>query len=150
MLDNGYAEKGLTVVSTDDQYAGRGQKGNTWESESGKNLSFSFLVHPRFMAAASQFILSQAMALSVLRVLNRLVSMYSQAMLPIPYHSYSYMEKNSTRRNCFAKLLTSLLTYTISLRMANGTPSEPNMPKTSTVRKDTTLMLTRQGRSMHA
>jgi BirA family biotin operon repressor/biotin-[acetyl-CoA-carboxylase] ligase len=73
MLDNGYAEKGLTVVSTDDQYAGRGQKGNTWESESGKNLSFSFLVHPSFMAAASQFILSQAMALSVLRVLNRLV-----------------------------------------------------------------------------
>ncbi len=73
MLKEGYDEEGLTVVSTDDQYAGRGQKGNSWESEPGKNLSFSFLVHPRFMTASRQFIISQAMALAVLRVLNRMV-----------------------------------------------------------------------------
>ena len=70
MLDEGYRSKGLTVVSTDDQYAGRGQQGNSWESEPGKNLSFSFLVHPAFVPASAQFILSQTMALSILRVLK--------------------------------------------------------------------------------
>lgn len=72
MLDEGYHSDGLTVVCTDEQYAGRGQKGNSWESEPGKNLSFSFLLHPSFIPAAKQFILSQAMALSVTNVLNSL------------------------------------------------------------------------------
>lgn len=66
MLDEGYHSNGLTVVSTDDQYAGRGQQGNSWESEPSKNLSFSFLVHPEFIPASSQFILSQAMSLAML------------------------------------------------------------------------------------
>ena len=35
-----------TVVITDYQTAGRGQKGNSWESERGKNLTFSILLHP--------------------------------------------------------------------------------------------------------
>ena len=62
----------ITVAYTDDQYAGRGQKGNSWECEPGKNLSFSILLHPLFVKPAEQFIISQAMALAVVNVLNGL------------------------------------------------------------------------------
>lgn len=51
------------VVSADYQTAGRGCGSNTWESERGKNLLFSVLLHPTEIAAADQFILSMANAL---------------------------------------------------------------------------------------
>ena len=36
----------MTVVMADYQTAGRGQGTNKWESEAGKNLLFSVLLHP--------------------------------------------------------------------------------------------------------
>lgn len=39
----------FTVVYADYQTAGRGQPGNTWESEKGKNLTFSILIKPDFI-----------------------------------------------------------------------------------------------------
>ena len=53
------------LVWTDYQTAGRGCGTNTWESERGKNLLFSVLLHPKGVAAASQFILSMANALAL-------------------------------------------------------------------------------------
>ena len=47
------------------QTAGRGQKGNTWESESGKNLLFSILAHPQGIKVREQFYISEAIALAV-------------------------------------------------------------------------------------
>ena len=47
------------------QTAGRGQKGNSWESEAGKNLLFSILAHPRNIDVREQFYISQAIALAV-------------------------------------------------------------------------------------
>ena len=47
------------------QTAGRGQKGNTWESEAGKNLLFSILAHPRNLKVQEQFYISEAIALAV-------------------------------------------------------------------------------------
>ena len=47
------------------QTAGRGQKGNTWESEAGKNLLFSILAHPSGIKVQEQFYISEAIALSV-------------------------------------------------------------------------------------
>ncbi len=60
----------LVVVSTREQTHGRGQKGNSWESEYGKNLTFSLLFHPQGILASGQFVLSQAMALSILDMLE--------------------------------------------------------------------------------
>lgn len=56
---------GLTLVTAEHQTAGRGQGGNTWESERGKNLLFSILHYPHGVAAREVFILSQAVALAV-------------------------------------------------------------------------------------
>ena len=56
-------------VSTDFQKAGRGQRGNTWESEAGQNLLFSLLVRPRNLPAKHQFWISAAAAVAIHRVL---------------------------------------------------------------------------------
>lgn len=59
-----------TVVSTDFQTAGRGQMGNTWESERGCNLMFSMLLRPAHIQPAQQFIISQIVSLGVVEVLD--------------------------------------------------------------------------------
>lgn len=61
--------KEMTLVTADYQTAGRGQIGNSWESEKGKNLLLSLLIHPHKVEAGHQFILSQAIALSVCEAL---------------------------------------------------------------------------------
>ena len=45
-----------TVVWADYQTEGKGQPGNTWESENGKNLLFTLLLCPTSIEACEQFI----------------------------------------------------------------------------------------------
>lgn len=59
------------LVYTDTQRAGRGQRGNSWESEPGKNLTFSLLLRPEHIPANQQFLLSQAVSLAMTDVLNQ-------------------------------------------------------------------------------
>lgn len=73
MLSFGDQIEGMTLVVTDEQTGGRGQGENRWESEAGKNLTFSLLCHPRFVKANEQFVLSQCMALAIWRSLDKLV-----------------------------------------------------------------------------
>ena len=54
-----------TVYAALYQTAGRGQKGNRWESRAGENLTFSILFKPEALPAADQFILSQIVALGL-------------------------------------------------------------------------------------
>ena len=62
--------KDMILATADFQTAGRGQAGNSWESEAGKNLLFGLLFHPREVEANRQFIPPQAMALSVCETLS--------------------------------------------------------------------------------
>ena len=61
----------MTVVVAQYQTAGKGCGANTWESERGKNLLFSILVHPVMVPVAKQFLLSMAGALSIKDVLEK-------------------------------------------------------------------------------
>lgn len=61
---------GGTVIYTPSQTAGRGQKGNSWESEDGKNLTFSLLLKRPPVKARDQFYLSEAAALAVVEALS--------------------------------------------------------------------------------
>jgi len=61
---------GGTVIYTPCQTAGRGQKGNSWESEDGKNLTFSMLIKRPPVNARDQFYLSEAAALAVVEALT--------------------------------------------------------------------------------
>lgn len=55
----------FTCYWTMEQTAGIGQRGNRWESAAGENLTFSVVVHPRFLPAGRQFRLTQALSLAV-------------------------------------------------------------------------------------
>lgn len=56
-----------------EQTAGRGQRGNSWESRPGDNLTLSVLLRPEGVEIAKAFPLSEAVALAVVRVLDRLM-----------------------------------------------------------------------------
>ena len=58
------------MVWADYQTAGRGQGTNTWESERGKNLTFSILLHPVDLPANRQFLLSMQVSLAICEALS--------------------------------------------------------------------------------
>jgi BirA family biotin operon repressor/biotin-[acetyl-CoA-carboxylase] ligase len=58
------------VVSTEEQTAGKGMGSNGWESEVGKNLTFSLAVDMSFLPAERQFLLSEAVPLGIVEVLD--------------------------------------------------------------------------------
>ena len=64
----------LTTITADFQTSGRGQRGNSWESEAGQNLMFSFVLYPTFLKARRQFLLSQIISLAIKEELERYVS----------------------------------------------------------------------------
>jgi len=62
-----------TVVYTDFQTAGRGQTGNRWESEPGKNLLFSVILYPSSIDPEDQFLLSMAVSLGICDFIDRYI-----------------------------------------------------------------------------
>ena len=62
-----------TVIMAEDQYAGRGQQQNGWHAEPGKNLTFSLLLKPSFLAIPHQFDLVRAVSLGVFDALQPLL-----------------------------------------------------------------------------
>ena len=63
----------ITVITARHQTKGRGQMGNTWESEDGKNLLFSILCHPLYIRANAQYVLSAAIALSTCAAIKEMM-----------------------------------------------------------------------------
>ncbi|MBQ8917060.1 MAG: biotin--[Alistipes sp.] len=53
------------IVWAEQQSAGRGQRGHTWISPEGENLTFTLVTEPRFLPARDQFLLSEAAALAL-------------------------------------------------------------------------------------
>jgi BirA family biotin operon repressor/biotin-[acetyl-CoA-carboxylase] ligase len=62
-----------SVVASDFQTAGRGQPGTAWESEAGRNLTFSLLYLPAGLPANRPFAISEMISLSVKRTLDRYI-----------------------------------------------------------------------------
>ena len=60
----------FTVVSTESQTEGKGQRGSGWTSETGKNLAFSVLYNQKIEEIASLFTLNIVVALSVVEALK--------------------------------------------------------------------------------
>ena len=53
------------IILAQRQTAGRGQRGHTWESALGENLTFSLLLEPQFLPPSEQFLISECVALGV-------------------------------------------------------------------------------------
>lgn len=54
-----------TVVITNNQTAGRGQRGNSWEAKPGMNLTFSIILRPVFLGLKDQFFLNMIISLGI-------------------------------------------------------------------------------------
>jgi BirA family biotin operon repressor/biotin-[acetyl-CoA-carboxylase] ligase len=66
-------ESGLpefSVVITPNQTAGKGQAGNSWESEKGKNITLSVLLKPLFLEPHNQFYISKVVSLAIVDTLE--------------------------------------------------------------------------------
>lgn len=55
-----------TLITATEQLSGKGQRGNTWDSEAGKNLTLSIILKPLFLAPQRQFQLNKMVSLAVL------------------------------------------------------------------------------------
>lgn len=69
-LAQGAQHEELTVVYTLRQTAGRGQVGNSWESEADRNVAFSLLLRPSFLPIREQFILSEITCIAIAKTLE--------------------------------------------------------------------------------
>lgn len=94
------------VVSAGEQTAGKGMGSNGWESEVGKNLTFSLALDVSFLPAERQFLLSEAVALGIY---DPLCSLVSKEKLLIKWPNDIYFENR--------KLAGILISSTIKANM---------------------------------
>ena len=74
LLSNSGSLPNKSLLWTDFQTKGRGQAGNFWESESGKNLVCSILFYPEHLSVNRAFSVLEMAALSVKHTLDKHVS----------------------------------------------------------------------------
>lgn len=72
LVKNGKAIEG-TIVVTDHQTRGKGQRGNSWESGQGQNITFSLVLQPKFLDVTEQFLLNIAVSCAIVKVLKEYV-----------------------------------------------------------------------------
>lgn len=65
------------MIRTDFQTSGKGQKGNSWEAEKGKNLLFSILLYPTQLPIKKYFIISQLVSIAIKKTLDKYADGFS-------------------------------------------------------------------------
>lgn len=83
----------FTIIVASEQTAGKGQQGNRWDSERGKNLTFSIVLKPTFMDPARQYELTKALALGVSDVVGRKIGKGKEVRIKWPNDIYVGMRK---------------------------------------------------------
>lgn len=71
LRENHAEESPFTMIVARNQTSGRGQRGNSWESMPGMNLTFSFYFNPVDILPRNQFVISEAVALAVVDALGK-------------------------------------------------------------------------------
>jgi BirA family biotin operon repressor/biotin-[acetyl-CoA-carboxylase] ligase len=69
--DNGLRDG--TVILAQNQQNGRGQKGTSWQADSGKNLTLSVILSVKQFKATEQFQLSKAVAVALQKFLSKIL-----------------------------------------------------------------------------
>ena len=64
------------------QTAGRGQRGNHWESEPGKNVTLSIMLRPQGVDAREQFLVSEAVAIATAETVRELSGLPAEVKWP--------------------------------------------------------------------
>ena len=81
LLDQPETQRVGCVVFANEQTAGKGMGTNSWASSPGLNLTFSMGMDVSFLKAADQFLLSQAVPLGLLEVLDALLEGQTTALM---------------------------------------------------------------------
>ena len=77
------------VVYTDNQTDGRGQRGNIWFAEPGKNILMSLLLKPTFLAISDQFYLNLIAGLAIVDTLRN----YTNAEVQLKWPNDVYLDR---------------------------------------------------------
>ena len=85
-------ENDLFTIYTDFQTAGRGQQGNGWESEKGKNLLFSTLLREWSIPVSSQFLINQIVSLSLYHTVRAILKEDQQSLLTVKWPNDLYFQ----------------------------------------------------------
>ncbi|WP_425639987.1 biotin--[acetyl-CoA-carboxylase] ligase [Algoriphagus yeomjeoni] len=72
LVRTGQAREG-SIIICNHQTKGKGQRGNSWSSQAGKNLTFSLILRPDFMDISEQFYLNMAVSNSIKQMLQNYV-----------------------------------------------------------------------------
>lgn len=72
LLINGELPDGIAVI-TDYQISGKGQRGNSWESDAGKNILMSVFIKPKLLNAQDQFQLNIAVSLGIYNAIQKVI-----------------------------------------------------------------------------
>lgn len=72
LLDLSQTEE-FSIIYAHEQTAGIGQRGNHWESQPNKNLTFSLILKPNFLPAAEQYMLTKVISLGITDFLKSLI-----------------------------------------------------------------------------
>ena len=70
LIINQYVEN-FTIVCAENQTKGKGQVGAVWDSEAGKNLTFSVLIKNMIIESSSVFILNTLVSISIIKALEK-------------------------------------------------------------------------------
>ncbi|MDR1950698.1 MAG: biotin--[acetyl-CoA-carboxylase] ligase [Bacteroidales bacterium] len=73
LIKEGKAKNAQAIYAVS-QTAGRGQASNAWESETGKNLTFSLILQPENIEPRNQFLISQAVSIGIVNYLKFLIN----------------------------------------------------------------------------
>lgn len=76
------------VIWAKEQSLGRGQRGTTWSSEPGANLTFSVILRPHFLSIEGQFQLTKAIALAVAGFVSHVLEDYAHVKIKWPNDIY--------------------------------------------------------------
>lgn len=73
LIKEGKGQHGIAVF-TNDQQAGKGQRGKTWIAEKGKNMALSLVIKPNFLTISQQFQLSALAAIASLELISEITN----------------------------------------------------------------------------
>jgi BirA family transcriptional regulator, biotin operon repressor / biotin---[acetyl-CoA-carboxylase] ligase len=82
-----------SIVRCDSQIAGRGYSTNTWESETGKNITISYILKPLFLRPDKQFWITKILSLGVKQAVEHMLGNRNDIFIKWPNDIYAGNKK---------------------------------------------------------
>jgi len=147
----------VPLLYTTYQTAGRGQTGNTWESERGKNLLLSYLLREPDVNISEQFMLNMIAAIAAHRTIAEWLSLEQRPMLTIKWPNDIYIGNRKIagilveNSLCGAKIQHSIAGIGINVnqdKWVSGAPNPVSIKQLTGVKSDIDAIVQRFERKL--